>query len=89
MISPRRSAQSWWYSTLGLAAAADAADLELQRFRDVADIDRGALSLRRDLMPPGDIIRSLLPVLAARGRAGRSPSPPMSRLHSRASPATA
>jgi hypothetical protein len=46
-------------------AAADAADLELGRLREIADIDRGALSLRRDLIRPGELIESLLPTLRA------------------------
>lgn len=53
---------------LGAArAAADSADVELQRLREIADIDRGALSLRNDVVHSGDLLRSLLPTLQAQG----------------------
>jgi K+-sensing histidine kinase KdpD len=39
--------------------------VELNRLREIADIDRGALALRRDLVKPGEMIHSLLPVLNA------------------------
>jgi signal transduction histidine kinase len=45
--------------------ATEAAELELNHLREIADIDRGALALRRDLVKPGEMIRSLLPVLNA------------------------
>jgi two-component system sensor histidine kinase KdpD len=45
--------------------ATEAAEVELNHLREIADIDRGALSLRRDLVKPGEIIRSLLPLLNA------------------------
>jgi signal transduction histidine kinase len=45
--------------------ATEAAEVELNRLREIADIDRGALALRRDLVKPGEIIRSLLPLLNA------------------------
>src|SRR2546423_2969217 len=45
--------------------ATDAAEVELNHLREIADLDRGALALRRDLVKPGDMIRSLLPVLNA------------------------
>ena len=45
--------------------ATEAAEVELNRLREIADIDRGALALRRDLVKPGEMIRSLLPVLNA------------------------
>ena len=48
-------------------AAAESADVELGRLRDIADIDRGALSLTRDLVRPADVIQSLLPTLVAQG----------------------
>jgi signal transduction histidine kinase len=45
--------------------ATEAAEVELNHLREIADIDRGALSLRRDLVKPGEVIRSLLPLLNA------------------------
>lgn len=45
--------------------ATEAAEVELNHLREIADIDRGALALRRDLVKPGEMIRSLLPVLNA------------------------
>lgn len=45
--------------------ATEAAQAELNHLRQIADIDRGALALRRDLVKPGDLIRSLLPILNA------------------------
>jgi signal transduction histidine kinase len=45
--------------------ATEAAEVELDQLRQIADIDRGALALRRDLVKPGDLIRSLLPTLNA------------------------
>src|SRR4030088_2776196 len=45
--------------------ATEAAEVELNHLREIADIDRGALTLRRDLVKPGEIIRSLLPLLNA------------------------
>ena len=45
--------------------ATEAAEVELNRLREIADIDRGALALRRDLVKPGELIKSLLPVLNA------------------------
>jgi signal transduction histidine kinase len=45
--------------------ATEAAEVELTHLREIADIDRGALALRRDLVKPGEIIRSLLPLLNA------------------------
>jgi signal transduction histidine kinase len=45
--------------------ATEAAEVELNHLREIADIDRGALMLRRDLVKPGEIIRSLLPLLNA------------------------
>jgi signal transduction histidine kinase len=45
--------------------ATEAAEVELDHLRQIADIDRGALALRRDLVKPGEMIRSLLPVLNA------------------------
>jgi signal transduction histidine kinase len=45
--------------------ATEAAAAELSHLRQIADIDRGALALRRDFVKPGDLIRSLLPILNA------------------------
>lgn len=45
--------------------ATEAAESELKHLREIADLDRGALALRRDLVKPGELIRSLLPVLNA------------------------
>jgi len=45
--------------------ATEAAEVELNHLREIADIDRGALALRRDLVKPGEIIKSLLPLLNA------------------------
>ena len=45
--------------------ATEAAESELKHLREIADLDRGALPLRRDLVKPGELIRSLLPVLNA------------------------
>jgi len=45
--------------------ATEAAEVELNQLREIADIDRGALALRRDLVKPGEIVRSLLPLLNA------------------------
>jgi signal transduction histidine kinase len=47
-------------------SAAEEADAELQRLREIAQIDRGALALRRDSIRIGDVIRSLLPTLRVR-----------------------
>ena len=48
--------------------ATEAAEVELNHLREIADIDRGALALRRDLIKPGEIIRSLQPVLNAQAK---------------------
>lgn len=45
--------------------ATEAAEADLNHLRQIADIDRGALTLRRDLVKPADLIRSLLPILNA------------------------
>jgi signal transduction histidine kinase len=45
--------------------ATEAAEVELNHLREIADIDRGALALRRDLVKPGELIKSLLPILNA------------------------
>jgi signal transduction histidine kinase len=45
--------------------ATEAAEVELNHLREIADIDRGALTLRRDLVKPGELIKSLLPILNA------------------------
>jgi signal transduction histidine kinase len=55
----------------GAHTAAEAADLELRRLRDIADLDRGALSLRREQVRLGELLRALKPQLEADGeRAG-------------------
>lgn len=55
----------------GARAAAEAADLELRRLKDIAELDRGALSLRRDQVRMGDVLQSLRPQLQAESeRAG-------------------
>lgn len=51
----------------GASTAAEAADLELRRFRDIADLDRGALSLRREQVRLGELLRALKPQLEADG----------------------
>jgi signal transduction histidine kinase len=45
--------------------ATEAAEVELKHLREIADIDRGALALRKDLVKPGELIKSLLPILNA------------------------
>jgi len=53
---------------LGAArAAAEAADATVRRLREIVELDRGAVSLRRDAVPAGDLIASLLPGLNADG----------------------
>jgi signal transduction histidine kinase len=47
--------------------AADAASLELRRLEQIANLDTGALQLRRDPVRVADLLRSLLPVLKADG----------------------
>jgi signal transduction histidine kinase len=55
----------------GARNATDAAAAELRRLRDIADLDRGALSLRRTMVPVGDVLRGLRPQLEAEAdRAG-------------------
>jgi signal transduction histidine kinase len=49
---------------LGAAqAAVETADQRLRRLREIADLDRGAISLRHDAVRAGDLIASLLPSL--------------------------
>jgi len=56
---------------LGAAqAAVQTADERLRRLREIADIDRGAISLRRDAVRAGDLIASLLPSLNSLGQEG-------------------
>ena len=51
---------------LGAArGAADAADAEIVALRELADLDRGARTLRRDRILPGDLIQALVPTLLA------------------------
>jgi signal transduction histidine kinase len=45
--------------------ATEAAEVELNHLREIADIDRGALALRRDMVKPGEIVSSLLPLYNA------------------------
>jgi signal transduction histidine kinase len=45
--------------------ATEATEVELNHLREIADLDRGALALRRDLVKPGEIVRSLQPLLNA------------------------
>ena len=47
--------------------AAEEAGSDLQRLREIAQLDQGALELRRDSIRIGDVITSLLPTLRARG----------------------
>jgi len=49
-------------------AAVEVADQRLRRLREIADIDRGAVTLRRDAVRAGDLIASLLPGLNALGQ---------------------
>lgn len=46
-------------------AAADAIDVALRRLGQVADIDREALSVQRELVQINDVVRSVLPVARA------------------------
>ncbi len=51
---------------LGAArSAADVADADLIALRQLADLDRGARTLRRDRILPGDLVKSLVPTLQA------------------------
>ncbi len=53
---------------LGAARQAlEAAAVELNRLRDIASLDRGALKLHRDWIKPGDALRSLEPLLRSEG----------------------
>lgn len=40
-------------------AAAEAADVELRRLKDIAELDRGALTLRRERVKVGDLLKAL------------------------------
>lgn len=46
--------------------AAEEAESELQRLTEIAQVDQGALALRRDSIKIGDLIASLVPTLRAR-----------------------
>ena len=46
-------------------ASADAADAEVVAMQQLADLDRGARTLRRDRLLPGDLLKSLVPTLQA------------------------
>ena len=48
-------------------AAAEAAGVELSRLREIAELDRGALSFRRDRVRVGDLLQALTPQLEADG----------------------
>jgi len=48
-------------------AAAEQADGRLRRLRTIVDLDRGAVPLRRDAVPAGDLVASLLPALNSDG----------------------
>lgn len=45
--------------------AAEAADEEVSRLREIGDLDRGVVALRNDPLKLGDAIRSILPLLEA------------------------
>ena len=45
--------------------AAEAADADLVALRRIAELDLGSMTLRRDRLLPGDVMRSLLPTLQA------------------------
>jgi signal transduction histidine kinase len=49
-------------------AATEAADIELRRLRAIADLDRGALSLRHELVRFGELLGALRPQLEADGK---------------------
>jgi signal transduction histidine kinase len=56
---------------LGAAqAAVQTADQRLRQLREIADIDRGAVTLRQDAVRAGDLIASLLPSLNSLGQEG-------------------
>ncbi len=48
-------------------AAAEAAGVELARLREIAELDRGALSFRHDRVRVGDLLKALRPQLEADG----------------------
>lgn len=49
--------------------AAEVAGAELERMREIADVDLGTLTLRRDPLKPGDMLGMLVPALKAEGEA--------------------
>lgn len=54
---------------LGTArSAAEQAGDAFQRLGDIADLDRGALSMRHDRIRPGDLVAGVLPALVAEGQ---------------------
>jgi len=54
---------------LGTArAAAEQAGDAFQRLGEIADLDRGALSMRHDRIRPGDLVAGVLPALIAEGQ---------------------
>ena len=58
---------------LGAArASADAADAEVIAMQRLADLDRGARTLRRDRILPGDLLKSLVPTLQAQAEKQRA-----------------
>ena len=48
--------------------AAEQAGDAFQRLNEIADLDRGAMTLRRDRIRPGDLVAGVLPALAAEGQ---------------------
>jgi signal transduction histidine kinase len=56
---------------LGAASSAvDTADQRLRQLREIADLDRGAVTLRHDAVRASDLIASLLPSLHSLGQEG-------------------
>lgn len=49
-------------------SAVEKADRRLRRLREIAELDRGTITLRRDSVRAGDLIASLLPGLNAEGQ---------------------
>jgi signal transduction histidine kinase len=49
-------------------SAVEKADQRLRRLREIAELDRGTITLRRDSVRAGDLIASLLPGLNAEGQ---------------------
>jgi signal transduction histidine kinase len=51
-------------------AATEAAEVELRRLQEVAQLDQGALSMRRDRVRIGEVLQSLRPQLQSDGERG-------------------